>query len=260
MSPVLSDRLMTVLVELEELWRPTREKFTVAEVGHRSHVKIIHHAITREWAMTHPAHHHLTIADVEDIERAGMIDVDWTHGRDGRRGDARLTVAGEREVDRVRSPPPTPATPVGSNWQADIRPALEAAYALEQSLAPDVGVTQDELNIALGRARGDAATTIALMQLSAAGYLRDELSNDQIDGPIMFRLGEKALQQLAGWPGAGGDLSTQLLALIDQRAADPEVSEEERGRLVRLRDTIGDVGKSVVTELLAALIKSQTGI
>lgn len=202
---------MAALVEFDELWRPTREKFTVAEVGRRSHVKIIHHEMTREWAMTHPAHHHLTVADVKDLERAGMIEVDWSYGRDGRRGEARLTMAGEREIDRMRSPSPTPMTPVTSSWSADIRPVLEAAYGREQSLAPDVGVTQDALNVALGRPRRDPATTTALVQLSAAGYLRDELSDDQTDGPIMFRLAEKALQQLAGWPGAGGDLTAQLV-------------------------------------------------
>lgn len=150
--------------------------------------------------MAHPEHQHLAVANVEDLERAGMIEVDWSYGRDGRRGDARLTTAGEREADRMRSPSPAPTTPVTSSWSADIRPVLEAAYGLEQSLAPDVGVTQDALNVALGRPRGDPATATALIQLSAAGYLRDELSDDQTDGPIMFRLGEKTLQQLVGWP------------------------------------------------------------
>jgi hypothetical protein len=97
------------------------------------------------------------------------------------------------------------------------------------------------------------------MQLSAAGYLRDELSVEQIDGPVAFRLGEKALQRVAGWPGAGDDLASELLELIDRRLADPAVSEDERGRLERLRQALGDVGKGVVTGLLTGLVKSHLG-
>lgn len=37
------------------------------------------------------------------------------------------------------------------------------------------------------------------------------------------------------------------------------VADDERGRLERLRGTVGDVGKGVVTGLLTALIKSHTG-
>jgi hypothetical protein len=105
-----------------------------------------------------------------------------------------------------------------------------------------------------------AQTATTLVQLSAANYFRDEQSVEQIEGPIFFRLGERALQRVAGWPGAGGDLASELLALIDQRLEDPTVSEDERTRLERLRDTVGDVGKGVVSGLLTALIKSHTGV
>ena len=60
-------------------------------------------------------------------------------------------------------------------------------------------------------------------------------------------------------PRAGAD-RPELLALIDRRIDDPDLSEEEHSRLVRLRDSVGDVGKGVVTGLLTALIKSHTGI
>jgi hypothetical protein len=80
-------------------------------------------------------------------------------------------------------------------------------------------------------------TSTTLVQLSAAGYLRDEQSVEQIDGPIFFRLGERALQRVAGWPGSSGDLAGELLALIDQRLEDPMVADDERGRLERLRAT-----------------------
>jgi hypothetical protein len=95
---------------------------------------------------------------------------------------------------------------VGSDWQENVMPLLLAAAALECGLAPGAGITRDALDAALGRVPGDAQTSTTLVQLSAAGYLRDEQSVEQIDGPIFFRLGERALQRVAGWPGASGDL------------------------------------------------------
>jgi hypothetical protein len=73
--------------------------------------------------------------------------------------------------------------------------------------------------------------------LLAATALERGLSVEQIDGPIFLRLGERALQRVAGWPGASGDLAGELLALIDLRLEDPAVSDDERGRLERLRAT-----------------------
>ncbi len=107
-------------------------------------------------------------------------------------------------------------TPVGSDWHQNVMPLLLAAAALERGLAPGAGVTQDALNAALGRVPGDAQTSTTLVQLSAAGYLRDEQSVEQIDAPIFFRLGERALQRVAGWPGASGDLAGD--ARIDRPA------------------------------------------
>jgi hypothetical protein len=260
MSGVLPDRLEPLLTELDELWRPSRTKWTLTEVPGATGLKLSHPAITREWATNAQAHRGVTLADIEDLEAAGLVVVDWGSSRNGRRGDLRLTAAGEAQVDRLASPPSPPAVPVGSNWQQNVMPLLLAAADIEQELAPGAGITQDTLNAALGRPPGDPQTATTLVQLSAADYFRDEQSVEQIEGPISFRLGERALQRVAGWPGAGGDLASELLALIDQRLEDPTVSEDERTRLARLRDTVGDVGKGVVTGLLTALIKSHTGV
>ena len=78
-------------------------------------------------------------------------------------------------------------------------------------------------------------------------------------GFVRAGLGEKALQRVAGWPGESGDLASALLELIDRRLADPAVSEDERGRLERLREALSDVGKGVVTGLLTGLVKSRLG-
>jgi len=84
------------------------------------------------------------------------------------------------------------------------------------------GASQDQINAVLGRAAGDLATSRTLERLSRAGYLADELTVEQVDGPLSCRLSEKGLQQVAGWPGASGrDLASQLLALIDSRIRTP---------------------------------------
>lgn len=259
MTAALSDRLVALLTELDALWRPSRAKWTLTEVPGASGLKLSHPTMTREWATTSPAHRGAALADIEDLEAAGLVAVDWGFSSNGRRGDLRLTPAGEAHVDRLASPPAAPADPVGSDWQVNVMPLLLAAADLERGLAPGTGLRQDALNAALGRPPGDPQTSTTLVQLSAAGYLRDEQSVEQIDGPISFRLGERALQRVAGWPGAGGDLAGELLALIDQRLEDPTVSDDERGRLERFRGSVGDVGKGVVTGLLTALIKSHTG-
>lgn len=260
MRPNVPDRVADAFLELDELWRTDRSKFTVTEVPGARGAKVMHPAMTREWAARSPAHRDLVLSDIEDLEAAQLIAVDWGTGPNGTRGDFRLTPGGERSADALRAPPPSPAAPIPSGWRSDVLPVLEAAYVVEQRLGPDEGITQDSVNAQLGRLPSDAATATALSQLSASGYLRDEQSVEQIDGPLFFRLGERALQQVAGWPGGGGDLAGDLLALIDQRIADPALDEDERSRLVRLRDTVGDVGKGVVTGLLTTIVKSHTGI
>jgi hypothetical protein len=64
------------------------------------------------------------------------VAVDWGYSRNGRRGDLRLTAAGEAQVDRVASPPLPPIEPIGSDWQQSVMPLLSAAR-IEQDLPPE---------------------------------------------------------------------------------------------------------------------------
>jgi hypothetical protein len=99
-------RLDPIFLELGDLWFSCgRTKITVAEVPGAHGLKTIHRGMTREWAQANRAHHGMTLVHVEDLEAAGLIDVDWgISNTDGRRGELRLTHAGERYV-QARQPP-----------------------------------------------------------------------------------------------------------------------------------------------------------
>jgi hypothetical protein len=99
-------RLDAIFLELGDLWFSCgRTKITVAEVPGAHGLKTIHRGMTREWAQANHAHYGMTLVDVEDLEAAGLIDVDWgVSNTGGRRGELRLTHGGERYV-RARQPP-----------------------------------------------------------------------------------------------------------------------------------------------------------
>jgi hypothetical protein len=182
-------------------------------------LKLSHPSMTSGWVSGSEACRVAQIADIEDLAAAGLLDVEWDISSNGRAGDLRLTPAGEAQIDRRLSPSPAPSASVGSDWQGNVMPLLSAAAELECDLPPDGAITQDALNVALGRPLGDPQTSTTLTQLSDAGYFREAQSVEQVDGPIAFRLGERALQRVAGWPGGDGDLASELLALIDRRLA-----------------------------------------
>ena len=112
MTAVVPERLSRLLVELDELWRPEpRTKLAFTEVPGATGIKIMHPAITREWATAATAHRSATLADLEDLEAAGLVSVDWGASSNGRRGELRLTPAGEVHVDRLAAPPTPPPRP-----------------------------------------------------------------------------------------------------------------------------------------------------
>jgi hypothetical protein len=55
--------------------------------------------MTRECAQTNRVHYGMTMVDIESLEAAGLIEVDWgISNTGGRRGELRLTQASERNV------------------------------------------------------------------------------------------------------------------------------------------------------------------
>lgn len=101
-----ADQLRAILLELGDLWFVCgRTKITVVEVLGISTLKTIHRGMTREWAQANRAHHGMTLTHVEDLERSGLVEVDWGYSTSSeRRGELRLSEAGEAYV-RAQAPP-----------------------------------------------------------------------------------------------------------------------------------------------------------
>jgi hypothetical protein len=100
-------RLREIFDELGDLWLlGGRTRITVAEpLPGGGTVKTIHRAMTREWARANPAHYGTTMTDIEDLETAGLIEVDWgLANTGGRRGELRLSPTGERLLEARRRP------------------------------------------------------------------------------------------------------------------------------------------------------------
>jgi len=146
------------------------------------------------------------------------------------------------------------------DWQTAVLPVLEAAY--ECSGAPDgyaeLGeVDTDALNLRLGRQRHDAHTAAVLHSLYRDDYI-DVIDGgpDQVPEPRLFALRDKALQLVAGWPSTTGEAAVQKLVAELDTLIEQEPDEEKKGSLVRWRDAVVDVGKSVAAGVLT---KALTG-
>lgn len=123
----------------------------------------------------------------------------------------------------------------------------------------DLGeVDVDALNRRLSRGRGDARTVGVLRSLTRGGYI-EVIDNgpDQTAGPRLFALTDKALQVVASWPSTTGEAAVQkLVAELDRRIED-EPDEARKGKLVKLRDGILDVGKDVAAGVLTKVLTGE---
>ena len=107
--PAKRNRLNAIFLELGDLWFSCgRTKITIAEVPGALGLKTMHRGMTREWAQANRAHHGMSLVDIEDLEHEGLVDVDWGISKTGgRRGELRLTQAGERFVQASQPPATT---------------------------------------------------------------------------------------------------------------------------------------------------------
>jgi hypothetical protein len=141
------------------------------------------------------------------------------------------------------------------DW-TEARPVLGATYEL---LATEEQTTPERVCQRLGVEPQDPRTIRALALLYQADYI-DGMMVDQSPAPIFIRPTEKGLRQASNWPGAGDGAQLELLLrLLDERIESDDTSDEEKGKLRRLRDSLGDLGRDVAVGLLTAYLSRVTG-
>jgi len=112
----------------------------------------------------------------------------------------------------------------------------------------DLGLDEDEARRALDAlVRGGYIT---VEQFTANGL------------PFFIEPTEKGLQYCSGWPTPGGSSTflAEFLSAIDARANDAATPEEERGRLRRLAEAAGGVGKELLSDIIAKVIEHHSGM
>jgi len=143
---------------------------------------------------------------------------------------------------------------------AKVEPILRAAYALMDE-NEDTGATSSEpICRALDLPEDDNSVILAIRQLRDSGYLKADFNG----AGIAYYIEPTALglEHCSGWPspGSGPVFVTEFIEAITARADDASTPDEERGRLRRLAEAAGGVGKDVLTEVASKVIEHQAGI
>jgi hypothetical protein len=198
--------------------------------------------------------------DIEVLAERGLIRLDRSQARQGQ-WEFDITDDGFAEADRralldVPLPAAEPVEGEALDWNGVVFPVLRAVYAAYPNAPrPELGVDQRTINAQLGRDEADPETARVLEELVHSGYLEATMEVDQIQGPAFCRLTEKGLRTVAGWPSADAAVES-LVAALDEEIEATE-SETEKGKLRALRDSVGQVGRDVVADVLAKVITGQ---
>jgi hypothetical protein len=137
------------------------------------------------------------------------------------------------------------------------RPILLATYDLIDRHGKTAGSAVCE---AMGVGQDDEDVRLAIEQLDEAGYVKCLFSGAgtaQLIDPTAL-----GLQYCSGWPtpGSGPVFVTEFLDAITERAEDASTPDEERGRLRRLAEAAGGVGKDLLTDIASKVIEHQAGV
>ena len=140
-------------------------------------------------------------------------------------------------------------------WDELEQPILEAVAELEDELARvhlrDVvarsGLPAERVKIGVGR--------LLPTDLIEGNVLPGD--GDRLNHVAGLRLLPRGRQAVGQWPSA--DPAEAFLELLTQRIA-TEDDPEDRGRLEKLRDSAGQVGKGVATSVLTAFVQQVTGL
>lgn len=134
---------------------------------------------------------------------------------------------------------------------------LEAVASAE---AEAVQANQDWIVERTGLSGRDVGVGLKALMLASPPYVQGSDATAMGGTPYFLNveLLERGRREVGAWPSQEGALEG-FLELLAQRASEAE-DEDERTRLERLREVAGDVGRPVLSGLLLAYIKTQTGI
>ena len=104
----------------------------------------------------------------------------------------------------------------------------------------------------MGVPEDDRQTIRAFQLLQTRGYIDSQSAWGEAV-PWLIRATEKGLQQTSGWPAPerSSDVGA-LISVLDERIQDRHTSDEDRTRLQRWRAAVAELGKGIVSEVLAS--------
>lgn len=157
--------------------------------------------------------------------------------------------------DMTSTPQPPTRPPLPDRWHSrDFPVLLELARGLDAGALPDqqqittyLGISENELNA-------------AWHALREGGYLRlvegrpRRLGDSEVTRIVLT---ERGLRAVGLWPS---DRAGNQLADLLRQAADATTDPEEQTILQRASGAVGSVSRGVMTDVLAALVKSQAGL
>jgi len=199
--------------------------------------------------------------DIEALAEGRFLRLDRHLERQNDQWEFDITDAGFEEVDRralLEAPAPVEVEPANGgplDWNDVVLPVLRAVYAAYPNAQPELGVDQRMINAQLGREADDEETSRVLEELVQSGYLDMTMDTDQSQGPAFCRLSEKGLRTVAAWPSPDAAVES-LVAALDERIETAE-SEAEKGKLRALRESVGQVSREVVADVLSKVITGQ---
>jgi hypothetical protein len=141
---------------------------------------------------------------------------------------------------------------VEDTWYSLALPLLEYLNDADPLTFPNVGVIADALHV------DPWAVVTEIDRLAEAGYIRSGVHKTMTGGdprPWFVdhpELAERGARAVGMWPA--DDPYDALMALVDRHIAE-EPDEEERSKLRRFADALGEVGKSVGTAILVEWAK-----
>jgi hypothetical protein len=256
-TPHLTPDAADLFLELAEAWESherygQKQAIMVTQLNAPAGARLIHAGFARKGSHER----RVRFSELEKLERGALLSIRRV-GED--RADVEITDGGlayAAQLRRARTD--TDRMPLSDmDWKATMRPVLQAVYEASLTATP-YGVEQPQINAQLGRAPDDPKTDRLLYELERNGYIEAVTpSFSEAWGPSHSRLTEKALQVVAGWPGAASDdVVSRLLDVLNaeiEQTHDPD----QRSKLEKLRDVVAGIGRDVLTDVLSKALTSQ---